>query len=85
MPQYTLVVNPCTVYSLVIYSDLISTQCSLFSSSAKQKVADEKAIKRSEQEMDKIHEQMEVIVLSLIFLKNCYALIKICKCFRIYR
>jgi len=32
--------------------------------------------------MEKINEQMEVIVLSLIFLKNCYmyALIKLC-CF----
>ena len=28
--------------------------------------------------MEKINEQMEVIVLSLIFLKNCYALIKLC-------
>lgn len=67
MPQYTPVLDPCTVYSVVIYSDLISTQCSLYSSSAKQKVADEKAIKRSEQEMEKINEQMEVTVLSLIF------------------
>ena len=28
--------------------------------------------------MEKINEQMEVIVLSLIFLKNCYARIKLC-------
>ena len=28
--------------------------------------------------MEKINEQMEVIVLSLIFLKNCYALLLSC-------
>ena len=32
----------------------------LFADSAKQKIADEKSIKRSEQEMEKIIEQMEV-------------------------
>ena len=28
--------------------------------------------------MEKINEQMEVIILSLVFLKNCYTLIKLC-------
>lgn len=33
-----------------------------FSDSAKQKIADEKAVKRAEQEMEKIEEQMEASV-----------------------
>ena len=41
-----------------------------FYASTKQKIADEKAIKRSEQEMEKINEQMEVII--SCFLKNIY-------------
>ena len=35
---------------------------SFFSDSAKQKIADEKAVKRAEQEMEKIEEQMEASV-----------------------
>lgn len=39
---------------------------SFFSDSAKQKISDEKAIKRAEQEMEKIEGQMEASVTKLI-------------------